>query len=218
MQIPEYLWEAPVREEEARALLRPNALRRAWQSIAPRLNLVQRTRSLEGDRRGNRLQRLVLPNALVRGVISSRPPTPGDLRFLVDGYSLHVEAIRGDALSTTTNLEDIGRRFPYPLTQEETLAQVRTTITRLRLCRRVPGSGSEPYRLEFVGVLHRPYWVLYYQRYDGRVDFRMLDAVTGRRTGSLTRRSLLGALATWERYEACPDGSAPCAPSIPPAT
>ena len=59
------------------------------------------------------------------------------------------------------------------------------------------GLASEERLREVLGVdlLHWPIWVYYYERQPGRLDIRVLDAVTGSKPGPRVRVSLLDAFA-----------------------
>jgi hypothetical protein len=113
---------------------------------------------------------------------------------LVNGYSKGVEVLRRGPPGVEA-LASEGRVFPYPLSETETVDLTRQTVTRLRLSRLLTARSDQSYDLQFLGVVHYPYWTLYTQAGDGPVRLRMLDALTGKPAGSLSRQALLDALA-----------------------
>jgi hypothetical protein len=55
-----------------------------------------------------------------------------------------------------------------------------------------PASAGQP-RVELIGY---PYWVYYYRRAAGKLDAKLVDAVSGARAGPRTKIALLAALAS----------------------
>jgi len=79
-----------------------------------------------------------------------------------------------------------------------TAFQVRRGIKNLRL-----GSGCA------VEIVQYPYWVYYYERRRGRLDIRVLDAVTGSKSGQQIRISLLTAFTSSQQHRSRADKSRP---------
>jgi hypothetical protein len=80
------------------------------------------------------------------------------------------------------------------LSETTTLDLAEKAITRLRLGRLIQMDARSKLELVLESILQQPYWVDYREDASGRVTFRMLDAVTGRPTGTLLRQALLQAL------------------------
>jgi hypothetical protein len=145
------------------------------------------------DHLPTQLRLVFLPCAIARATLPSAPDR--SLRFLVHGHAQQVEVAHDETL-TFTSPPPHARGFQFPLTEAATLELVSKTLTRLRLARMLRGPAADPLALQFEGIVLYPFWVRYFDRGRNRIDFKMLDAITGRPTGPLMRHALLQALAT----------------------
>lgn len=121
-------------------------------------------------------------------------------RMIVNGYSQSVEVARS-AIAWQMLEMDSAEAFEFPLSESEALEVAGRMVTRLRLGRVLPSPRGREFHLSFLGVHWHPYWVHYFKVRHGRVDFGMVDAVTGRKTGSGGRHALMAALAFRNRQQ-----------------
>lgn len=115
----------------------------------------------------------------------------GEITVSVEGYSgafavfeMHADIVEGDIEEETfppkLDAQDAARIAPK---------QLLATIMRQRSNRNKPA----PEEVLGVDLLHWPVWVYYYERRRGRLDIRVLDAVTGSKPGPRIRVSILAA-------------------------
>jgi hypothetical protein len=109
-----------------------------------------------------------------------------------------VDALDG-AFSLLKNRDQVvegnpdGEVFPSKLTPEEAVRRAREGLLAVLLSARGrPGRPVER-SVRSVELLHYPFWVYYYPRWRGRLDFLVLDAVTGEHPGPRTKSALLTA-------------------------
>jgi len=195
MAIPLLQPEPLVSEEEAAARLRPRpgilaGLRRLGAKPA------------QGDRteRGApaRLELVRLPCALVERLDAPAEGKNGRAGLLVRGFAETVEIFRMDAPLQAAAAPDPDFRFPLSRERVLELARERWfALSTGRALRRAPTMPA----LEIVSWVAYPHWVCYFRTSGGRCDFRMLDALTGRRSSASIRAALLEFLA-WKRRSA----------------
>lgn len=126
-------------------------------------------------------------------VESATPGAEGVLRFLVDGFAETVQCLRGGTLISYQAAERPAE-FVFPLSEVDTLALVRRTLTALQLGRVLPPSFRPAEPFCFRAVLQYPYWVHLFRRGARTVDLLALDAVTGHLCGETTHRAFVRAL------------------------
>ncbi len=98
-----------------------------------------------------------------------------------------------DNESATRPLNDSAADFVFKIDRGQAVEIARTQLTTAIL--RGSGWGSAP-RLGDVlesDVVGYPFWVYYFERRRGRLDIKLLDAVTGRSPGPKTKATLLQA-------------------------
>lgn len=181
--------KAGIDAEQARARLTARSGSRfqaAWTWLKRRLGLPA------GPTR-QRLDLVHLPCAKVE-VTAHRPDgSTSRLILLVRGYEETVDVWPQPAVSHAPPSPNT-TRWKLPLAPDRILELARLTVTRWRLGRVIPSAVTGPLICRMVGEVHYPYWVCYYERRGGLIDFQMLDAVEGRATHALTRRALMKAL------------------------
>ena len=115
----------------------------------------------------------------------------GEITVSVDGcsgsfavFEMHADIVEGD-------IE--GETFPPKLDAQDAARiarkQLLATIMRQRSNRDKPA----PEEVLDVDLLYWPVWVYYYERRRGRLDIRVLDAVTGSKPGPRLKTAVLAA-------------------------
>lgn len=205
-------WVQPaVNEAEARRRLE-RARRRSvafWVQALTNCLRAGGRRALRGA--DGKFELIYLPCALVevrrapsdlrtaKGSAESGKPRAGEaLRFLVDGFAETVESLRDRPLVTHPAVNRPAE-FDFPLSEADTLALVRRTLTALRLSRVLPATFAPAEPFCFRAVLQYPFWIHLFRRSSHAVDFQALDAVTGNLCGETTRRAFVRALETSAR-------------------
>jgi hypothetical protein len=86
-------------------------------------------------------------------------------------------------------------RFPATISEDDALVAARRAVLEVLL--RSPGLGRKPEVSEMgsIELVQYPLWVYYVARRRDILDVKILDAVTGRPTGTKAKLALLGALA-----------------------
>lgn len=115
----------------------------------------------------------------------------GEITVSVEGYSgafavfeMHEDVVEGE-IEGETFLPKLDAQDAARIARKQLLA----TIMRQRSRRDKPA----PEEVLCVDLLHWPIWVYYYERRPGRLDIRVLDAVTGSKPGPRVRTSILAA-------------------------
>ena len=89
-----------------------------------------------------------------------------------------------------------GETFPPKLDEQDAARiarkQLLATIMRQRSNREKPA----PEQVLGVDLIHWPIWVYYYERRPGRLDIRVLDAVTGSKPGPRLKTAVLAAFTS----------------------
>jgi hypothetical protein len=83
--------------------------------------------------------------------------------------------------------------FPPALPAEEAAEIARNGVAMALLRSRGKYRRSQVGRIQKTDLLGYPFWVYYYERRRKRLDFKVLDAVTGRPPGTKVKPSLLAA-------------------------
>jgi len=88
--------------------------------------------------------------------------------------------------------------FEAHLGPDEAVATARERLLRTIL--QVPGLPSRPHvgQVLATSLIHYPFWVWYYQRRRGILDFKMLDGMTGSAAGARLKVAFLQALQSVE--------------------
>ena len=86
-----------------------------------------------------------------------------------------------------------GELFEPRLGEPEAIAQGRDNLLHTILRQRSFGPKPEIRASGEVELLHYPFWVYYYERRPGRLDIKLIDAVTGAKGGAKTKSGLLAA-------------------------
>ncbi len=118
--------------------------------------------------------------------------------FLVNAYAGLVNPIDDEGFSR----ERIVAEFSYSLDEDETLRRVRESLVQWRLARLVRSRESLDPRVD--DVVHYPYWVVYQAKGrpgSSRLQFRMVDALTGRSAPQPVRLGFLEALRAKSQAE-----------------
>jgi hypothetical protein len=115
----------------------------------------------------------------------------GEITVSVEGYSgafavfeMHADVVEGD-IEEETFRPKLDAQDAARIARKQLLA----TIMRQRSNREKPA----PEQVLGVDLLHWPLWVYYYERRRGRLDIRVLDAVTGSKPGPRLKASILAA-------------------------
>jgi hypothetical protein len=118
----------------------------------------------------------------------------GEITVSVDGcsgsfaiFEMHNDIVEGDI---------DGETFPPKLDEQDAARiarkQLLATIMRQRSNREKPA----PEEVLDVDLLYWPVWVYYYERRPGRLDIRVLDALTGSKPGPRLKTAVLAAFAS----------------------
>jgi hypothetical protein len=116
---------------------------------------------------------------------------PGEITVSVEAYSgafavfeMHDNLVEG---------RFDGDVFPPKLEESEAVQLARTGLLKAIMRRR--GQRHKPVIDEVldVRVFYYPYWVYYFERRRNRIDFKIMDALTGEKGGARTKTGLLGA-------------------------
>ena len=132
-----------------------------------------------------------MPHYLIEFAVTSRRG-PGTITVSVEAHSgafAVIESARG-----VVERPDEKNTFPPKLGQEEAVVMGRKDLLQSIMRRR--GQRHRPLIEKAVGVdlFHYPYWVYYYERRRGRLDVKVLDALTREPGRPRTRAGVLSAL------------------------
>ena len=134
-----------------------------------------------------------LPYYLIR-IGTQSGGSQGAITLSVEAYSGSFAVFQMHELLVEEELP--GQKFPPKLRDQEAEAigrrELLTTLLRTRGNRR----RLEPGPTLGIEVAHYPYWVYYYERRKGLLDFRVLDAVTGERGAAKTKGAFLHAFCS----------------------
>ncbi len=84
--------------------------------------------------------------------------------------------------------------FPPALTPEEAERVARRELVGTLIRLRGNRKRFEPGDTVGIELIHYPYWVYYFERRRGRLDMRVLDALTGEKPGHRLKLAMLEAL------------------------
>lgn len=181
--------EARVSRNAALAHFRRRRFRNLYGLLLPRPSVTPSGATLPA------LERVWLPFYLIDVHVSSRRG-PGTMSVSVEGYSgafavfeRHDNLVDGDIADEC---------FPPRLSPEQAVEIGRQQLLQSILRRRsqqVKPSMGDTLR---VSVFYHPFWVYYFQRRGGRLDFRVQDALTGEKAGNRNRSGLLDAFVAQE--------------------
>ena len=161
-----------------------------WGLIRPRHGSTGRV-GAGGPRRLPCVELIWLPHHLINMRVTSRRG-PGEISVVVEGHSGAFAVFeRHENLVDGLPAENA---FPPKLDTEEALGIARRQLLRSIMRRR--GQRYKPVIEGAVhaGVFHYPFWIYYYERRRGRIDIRILDALTGEKGGARTKAGVLSAL------------------------
>lgn len=111
--------------------------------------------------------------------------------ILVNGFSRQAYQIREQI--PTTSASEHRTRFPYVLSDQETLTIARRAFLSWKLSRI---SGGQRDSADFVvgGLLMYPFWARYGEGRSGKISLELVDGVTGRPGGVMLKQAYLDAL------------------------
>ena len=126
------------------------------------------------------------------------PHGADSIRISVDGYEGQFSVYPFESDARDGDVE--GAAFVPALTPEEALrfataGALNWLLLNQRKRRMTPGA------MRVIELLRYPFWVYYYQRRRGLLDLRIVDAVTGERTGSKTKTAIVRAFQHFAETE-----------------
>ncbi len=145
-----------------------------------------------------KLSCIYLPHWLLELTLTAPGPNnTGRLMATVDAHA--------GACALCTFAEDPHEGLPpeahfAPFLELEECARLAERDTSMRVLAQ-RGQRRRPFveNVQCIGLLHWPYWIYYYERLTGRIDFRMLDAATGEKPGHKLKTAALNALLRAEQ-------------------
>jgi hypothetical protein len=115
-----------------------------------------------------------------------------DVVSLVDGFEGH--AVLFDLRRAELREKEQPLQYIPLLTAAQAVAAAQRVLSRAR--RASPRTKlREPVAEPSVEVIGYPYWAYYFERVSGKLDAKLLDAVTGQRAGPRLKSALLRALS-----------------------
>lgn len=170
---------AIVRRDFASSRLgRKGVFRRCWQVLR---RIIPGTCSPLGVAH---LELIHLPSYLVRAL-----GRRGGASIMIDGYEGHAGAVD----LTGVEWDEQPLLFQPSLSAQQALqAAARFRLAGPSTVFRNPAPKIDP-EVELVGY---PYWAYYYERQAGKLDVRLLDAISGNLVGARVKVALLAALAS----------------------
>lgn len=118
---------------------------------------------------------------------------PGVITVSVEAYSgsFAILEMSGELVESAP----AGEAFPPHLSPEEAIKIGREELLRAIMRRRSHHGRPAITGVGEVDVFHYPYWIHYFERRKGLLDFRIMDGVSGERGGARTKTGLLNAFA-----------------------
>ena len=163
------------------------------------MTLLARCSRLFTPVRVRKLERVWMPCFLHEFEVRSRKGT-GTVTTLIDAWSGAFSIVEKSWDATTDPPRE--ETFPPRLTESEAVAIAEKQLLNAVVLQRARG-GTRPVVEGIIRteLLHRPYWVLYYERWRGRLDIKVLDAVNGAIAGARTKDGILRAFRETDGLE-----------------
>jgi hypothetical protein len=114
-----------------------------------------------------------------------------DMGVTLDGWNGSFSLVE---LTAKTEDEPEGERLAPRIDQTTAIAMARQELLHTVIRARSRGTRPTPKELLHIELLYLPYWAWYYTPRPGRLDIRLLDAVTGETPGQRIKRAILDAL------------------------
>lgn len=117
--------------------------------------------------------------------------TPRPVDALVGGYDGQCAMM--DLSELTFASRDDVEHFPPAISQADAVEIARASLVAAIL--RSPGWGTKPKigQTLHVELVQYPFWAYYFERRAGRLDVRVLDAITGKLPGPKTKLAMIQA-------------------------
>ena len=162
------------------------------ESVSASMGLFRHTRGRHGYRQRHlqHLELLWLPYYLVTWHVDSKKRSR-KIPTLVGGHERNFSL--SDPQASFQSLEE-GEFFEPAITEEDALDTSRSGLWRAALNHHQSQQLRVDERPE-VEVVQYPFWAYYFRRPGGKIDFKLLDAVTGSIAGPKDKVALLRALA-----------------------
>jgi len=143
-----------------------------------------------------RIKQVYLPHWLFELSVESRRG-PGTLTAAVDAHAGAYTLC--EFASPPLEGPPEGECHPPMLSVDEAMRLAERDTTVRVLAQR--GQRHRPYvaRTDVIALLYWPYWLYYYERTKGRVDFRMMDASTGEKPGHKLKTAAIQAFLAAEK-------------------
>lgn len=128
--------------------------------------------------------------------------SPQDVTTMVGALDGRVTLIRVTDLKFAAQVD--AEPFPPKLSEAEAVERARNFLLSALLRSPQWAAKTTLGQVRRVDLVHYPFWVYYFERRPGRLDVRILDAVTGQRVGAGVKGVFLEAVVTSTRSETCP--------------
>jgi len=172
----------PVRLDEADAVLRLTPGQSWWARLLP--FLVRKKPFL-------RAELVWFPHYLVTFAMVAKEPC-GEMTVIVEAWSGAFNVV--DLKSGVQPIQPREPLFPPKLEPEAAVRLAKRNLTQVLLRQRSRGSKPLPHTVVENREVYLPFWIGYYEKKPGNIDFRVLDGTSGEKLGHRTRAGVLEAL------------------------